>query len=152
MPKARNILVETLAVIAVLALAVAVGGYFFLNSASFQRLAIRTLVQDVTEATGARAEIGNIDLHLSALTANLYNITLHGGEPASQPPLLHIAKLTVGLKIRSILGRKFTLSELLIERPVANLKAQGRSYLCGTISRLAPQVRPGFGTTKPSGK
>jgi len=126
MPKARNILVETLAVIAVLALAVAVGGYFFLNSASFQRLAIRTLVQDVTEATGARAEIGNIDLHLSALTANLYNITLHGGEPASQPPLLHIAKLTVGLKIRSILGRKFTLSELLIERPVANLTINSR--------------------------
>ena len=27
---------------------------------------------------------------------------------------------------------------------MANLKAQGRSYLCGTISRLAPQVSPGL--------
>jgi translocation and assembly module TamB len=141
MPKARNILVGTLAVIAVLALAVAVGGYFFLNSASFQRLAIRTLIKDVNQATGARAEIGNIDLHLSTLTANLYNITLHGSEPTTQPALLHVDKLTVGLKIQSLLRRKFTLSEILIERPVANftLNARGQS----NIPQAAPSETTG---------
>ncbi len=76
-------------------------------------------------------EIANLDFRLTTLTAHLYNITIHGAEPQTELPLLHVDKLTVGFKIQSILRRKFTLSELLIEHPVANVRvnSQGRSNL-----------------------
>jgi translocation and assembly module TamB len=120
-----------LAGIFILIVAAGVGAYFFLQSESFQKLAIRTIVTDTNEATGGRAEIGKVDFQLSALTAHLYNITLHGSEPPSRPPLLHIDKLTVGLKIQSIFRREISLSQLLIEHPVAFVEVEhnGKSNL-----------------------
>ncbi|MGA2923504.1 MAG: translocation/assembly module TamB domain-containing protein [Candidatus Sulfotelmatobacter sp.] len=120
-----------LAGIFILIVAAGVGAYFFLQSESLQKLAIRTIVTDTNEATGGRAEIGKVDFQLSTLTAHLYNITLHGSEPPSQPPLLHIDKLTVGLKIQSIFRREISLSQLLIEHPVAFVEVEhnGKSNL-----------------------
>jgi len=118
----RKIIGGALVVIGVLIVAGVVGGYFFLKSESFQRLAIRTIVQDTDEATGGRAEIGKFDFQVSTLTAHLYDITLHGSEPPNQPALLHVDRLTVGLKIQSILRHKISLSQLSIEHPVAYVR------------------------------
>ncbi len=111
----------TLAVLGTLLLAGAAGGYLFLRSRTFQEYALRKIVDETTEATGARAEIRALDFQLSTLTAHLYNITLHGKERTGQPPLLQIDKLTVGVTIQSWARRKVTLSELLVEHPVAHL-------------------------------
>ena len=111
----------SLAVLGVLLLAVAVGGYLFLRSRSFQEYALRTIVDDINEATGGRAEIRALDFQLSTLTAHLYNITLHGKERPNQAPLLQVDKLTVRLTIQSWLRHKVTLRELLVEHPVAHL-------------------------------
>jgi len=121
----------SLAAVGVLVIVSVAGGLLFLRTASFQRLAIRAIVSDTDEATGGHAEIGGFDFQLSTLTAHLYNVTLRGTEPDSQPPLLHVDKLTVGLKIQSILQRKFTLTELAIEHPVANVEVdrEGRNNL-----------------------
>jgi translocation and assembly module TamB len=110
-----------LAVLGVLLLAGAVGGYLFLRSRGFQEYALRTIVEDMNQATGGRAEIGALDFQLSTLTAHLYNITLHGKERPNQPPLLQVDELTVGLTIQSWLRRKVMLRELLVEHPVAHL-------------------------------
>jgi translocation and assembly module TamB len=115
----RKIIGWAAALIGILIIAGMVGGLLFLRTASFQRLAISKIVQQVNESTGARAEIHNLDFQISTLTAHLYNITIHGTEAAGQPPLLHVDKLTVGINIQSILQRKITLSELLIEHPAA---------------------------------
>lgn len=129
--RVRRIIGWTLAIAVVLGIAFGVGGYFYLYSENFQRLAVRTIAQDVNESTGARAEIGSLDFQLSTLTAHLYNITIHGNESAGQPPLLQVDKLTVRLKIQSILRRKITLTELLIEHPVAHVQINrdGKSNL-----------------------
>jgi translocation and assembly module TamB len=118
----RRIIGWTLAVLGVLVLAGAVVGYLFLKSESFRNLALLTIIQDATEATGGRTEIGGLDFQFSTLTAHLYDITLHGTERSTQPPLLHIDKLTVGIKIQSLLRRKVTLSELKIDHPVAHVR------------------------------
>lgn len=118
----RRIIGGTLAVLGVLAVAGAVGGYLLLKSESFRKLALRTVIQDANEATGGRTEIGGLDFQFSTLTAHLYDITLHGTERSSQPPLLHIDKLTVGIKIQSLLRRKVTLSEIVIDHPVAHVR------------------------------
>lgn len=118
----RRIIGWTLAALGALIVAGVVGGYMFLKSARFQRLAIQTIVEDTSEATGGRAEIGDLDFQLSTLTAHLYNVTLHGHEAAGRPPLLQVDKLTVGLNIQSFLHRKITLSELLVEHPVVSVR------------------------------
>ncbi len=115
----RKMLGWTAAVVGILLIAGIGGGLLFLRTESFQRLAIRTIVQNIDEATGSRSEIGKFDFQLSNLTAHLYDITVHGTEAPTQPPLLHVDELTVGLKIQSILHRRVNLSELVIQRPVA---------------------------------
>ncbi|HEY6763867.1 MAG TPA: translocation/assembly module TamB domain-containing protein, partial [Candidatus Sulfotelmatobacter sp.] len=93
--------------------------------------ALHKIVATLNESTGGRTEIGNLDLDLSTLTAHLYNVTVHGTEGAGKAPLLHVNKLTVSLKIVSVLQRKISLSELLIEHPDVNLivDAQGKNNL-----------------------
>ncbi|MGA9393289.1 MAG: translocation/assembly module TamB domain-containing protein [Candidatus Sulfotelmatobacter sp.] len=127
----RKIVGGGLVVIGVLVIAIVVGGYFFLKSEGFRNLALRTIVKDANEATGARTEIRDFDFQLSTLTAHLYNITLHGSESADEPPLLQVDKLTVGVEIESILRRKISLSELAVEHPVANMRVgpNGKSNL-----------------------
>jgi translocation and assembly module TamB len=106
-------------------------GILLLRSRYFADYALHKIVASVNESTGGRTEIGTLELDLSTLTAHLYNVTVHGTEAPDQPPLLHLEKLTVGIKIQSVLRRKITLSELLIEHPVVSLKvdSQGKSNL-----------------------
>jgi translocation and assembly module TamB len=127
----RKIIAWTAAALGILIVFGIVGGLLFLRTNAFRRMAIRTIIQDTNTATGGRAQIGNFDFHLSTLTAHLYNITLHGTEAAGQPPLLQVDKITVALKIQSILQRKVTLAQLEIEHPVANMRVDrdGKSNL-----------------------
>src|SRR2546421_3547283 len=112
----------TLAILFILLLIAAISGYWYLKSSGFQRYALGKIVQTMQEATGARTEIGRLDFNLSTLTANLYDITVHGTETTGKPPLLHVDRLTVALKIKSVLHHAVYLDQLLIERPVAHLQ------------------------------
>ena len=78
-----------------------------------------------TKPPAAGRRFVDFDFKLSTLTARLHDITVHGTEGTGQPPLLHVDELTVGLKIQSILRRKVSLSELLIEHPVAYVRIDG---------------------------
>ena len=118
----KRIIGWTLAGIVGVIVIAAVGGYLYLKSASFQRLAISKIEQETATATGANTKIGRLDFNLSTLTAHLYDITLRGTEGLDQPPLLHADKLTVGVKILSALRRQASLSELLIERPIVHMR------------------------------
>ena len=70
-----------------------------------------------------------MDFGLSTLTAHLYNVVVRGNESPDAAPLFRVDKLTVGLKIQSVLQRKVNLSELLIEHPVVHIEvsSEGRS-------------------------
>ncbi len=110
------------AILGTLIIAAAVGGYLYLESRAFQEYALRTIVQRANDATGGRTEIGGLDFELSTLTAYLYNITLHGNGGSERSPLLHVDKITVGLKVQSGWHHKVILSELLIDHPVINVE------------------------------
>jgi translocation and assembly module TamB len=106
----------------ILIVLVAVGGYLYLRSASFQRFALRKIDEAADSATGGKTTVGRLDLSLAKLTADLYDITLRGNEGVDQPALLHADKLTVQIKLQSILHPKVSLRELLIERPVVHMQ------------------------------
>jgi len=107
------------------------GGYLFLRTEAFQQYALRKIVQATNEATGGRAEIQKFAFAPSTLTAILYGVTVHGTEPAGSPPLLELNKLTVRLNLQSLLHRRLTLRELVLDHPVVHLdvNAQGQSNL-----------------------
>src|SRR5438093_12337222 len=71
--------------------------------------------------TGRNEEIRSLDFRWSNLTADAYGLIIHGTEPAGQRPLLQVDKLTVRLKILSVLRQKINLREILVEHPVAHL-------------------------------
>jgi len=121
----------TAAALTILSLVIALGGYLFLKSAAFQRLAQRKISAAAASAIGGKATVGRLELDLSTLTATLYDITLHGTEGPGQPPLLHADKLTVGIKIQSLFRPKVSVRELLIEHPVVAVQVnrQGTSNL-----------------------
>ena len=120
--KWRRAIGWTIAGLLLLLLVGGVGGYLYLKSSGFQQYALRKIVQGADEATGGRTQIRGLDFNLSTLTAHLYDVVVRGTEPADQPPLLHVDKLTVGLKIQAVLRRQISLSELLIEHPVVHLQ------------------------------
>ncbi len=129
--RSRKIVGWVLATVVALIAVVGIGGYLFLRSSTFQQYALRKIAETTQQATGGKTTIQGLDFSLSTLTAHLYNITVHGTEPPTQPPLLQVDKLTVGLKIQSALHRKVSLSELIIEHPVVNVSVDhaGRSNL-----------------------
>src|SRR5258708_28188357 len=120
--KWRRAIGWTIAGLLLLVLVGAMGGYLFLKSSNFQQYALRKIVQGADEATGGRTQIRGLDFNLSTLTAHLYDVVVRGTERTDQPPLVQIDKLTIGLKIQSVLHRQISLSELLIEHPVVHLQ------------------------------
>jgi len=117
--------------LAIFIVLVAVGAYLYLKSASFQRFALHKIGEAADSATGGKTTVARLDFSLSTLTANLYDITVRGREVADQPPLLHADKLTVRVKIQSILHPRISLREVLIEHPVVHIQVnpQGASNL-----------------------
>ncbi len=114
--------------IGALLIVILVGGYVYLKTDSFKKFAAREIAKQADQATGGKTTVGGLELSLSSLTANLYDITLRGTESPAQPPLLHADQLTVRAKIISLLHLKFGLRELLIDHPVVHLQVgQGGS-------------------------
>ena len=105
---------------AVLIALAALGGYIVLHSRLFQDYVNRTLLREINDLTGARAEIGRLDLEPSQFSITAHDLTLHGSEAANQPPLLHIDKLTVQVGLRSLLRGRIVLGSVSIEHPVVH--------------------------------
>lgn len=127
----RKIVGWTVVSFGALLLLVIVAAMVMLSNPAFQRYLVAKIEQQAEEATGARVEIKNLQLHIKTLTADVYGLTIHGTEPAGQKPLLQIPHATIGLKILSILRHKVNLSDLLIDNPSVNLvvDANGHSNL-----------------------
>ena len=117
----KKIVGWTAVAIGALVLVVVVGVLVLLKTPAFQHYLISKIEQKADAALGARVEIQNINFQLKNLTAVIYGLTVHGNEPADAKPLLQVDRITVGLKIVSILGGKVNLSELLIYKPAVNL-------------------------------
>jgi len=97
-------------------------GYLVLRSPAFHKYLLAKIEQEVSMATGAEVRIQNVVLHLSALSADAYGITIHGSEPRSRPPLFQADQLMMRLKLVSLLGKKVDLNEIVLRHPVVNLQ------------------------------
>src|SRR5262249_25283428 len=131
MVKWRNVIGWTAISIGALLLLVIVAAFTLLKSPAFHKYLLARIEQAAGQSTGARVEIQNFQVHIKTLTADVYGLTVHGSEAEGEKPLLQVEHAAVGIKIVSLLKRKFNLSELIVERPVVNLVVDkgGRSNL-----------------------
>jgi translocation and assembly module TamB len=105
----------------ILTLIIFVGGYFLLKSSGFHRFVLSKIVQQAEEATGGRVEIQNYVFHFSKLSADAYGVVIHGTEKDADRPLLALDRLSIDLKIVSLLHHKVDLNEIVIQHPVVHV-------------------------------
>ncbi len=92
-----------------------------LNSPRFHQFLLRTAEAKASESLGVRVQLENLALHLTALSVDLYGVTVDGANPYPTPPLLQIDHVEAGIRIASILRRAWYFENLRIDRPVAHV-------------------------------
>ncbi|HEY1984933.1 MAG TPA: translocation/assembly module TamB domain-containing protein [Terracidiphilus sp.] len=102
-----------------------------LNSTSFHNYLLKTVREQASESLGVRVQLQNFALHLSTLSLDLYGVTVDGASPYSNPPLLQVQHAEAGVRIVSVLQRKWYLDGVRIDHPVVQVfvDKDGRSNI-----------------------
>jgi len=98
------------------------------------------VVKQIEQATGGRVELKAFRLHWMSLRAEIEQLTVHGTEPEGTPPLFHVERMVVDLRVVSFFGRKIALDELKMDRPevFVRIDADGRTNFPGPKVQRAP--------------
>ena len=115
---------RTLTILAVLAALIAgalAAVVITLRTDWFREQVRRRIIAELTRATNGRVETGPFRFDWQTLTAELDNLTVHGTEPAGQPPLLAVKRVSVSLKIISLFERTFDLAKAEMIEPKIHL-------------------------------
>ncbi|HXW13563.1 MAG TPA: hypothetical protein VEN79_03555, partial [Terriglobia bacterium] len=127
----RKIIFDIALTVGMVLVAIGITAIAVLRSRTFHRYVLSKIVDQASQATGARVAIGDFQLHLSSLRIDFDRIVLHGSEAASLSPLLQIDHVRVRLKIVSLRRHKIELNEIVIDRPSIRFSVDqyGRSNL-----------------------
>ncbi|MGB8537133.1 MAG: translocation/assembly module TamB domain-containing protein, partial [Acidobacteriaceae bacterium] len=74
-----------------------------------------------SESIGTQVQLQNFALHPSNLSLDLYGLTVHGAAPYPDPPLLQVAHAEAGVRIVSVLQKKWYLDRFIIDNPVVKV-------------------------------
>lgn len=117
----------------VLIVLIVIGIQFLLHSDKAHQYVLRTAQQKATEALGSNVRVGNYDLSFSGIspTLDLYDVVIAGADPYPEPPLLRVDHLRVGVRVVSVLNKKWYLSDVTVNHPVIRLfvDKQGKDNL-----------------------
>ncbi len=111
-----------------------------LHNARFHNYLLTMAEKKVSDSLGVPVEIQNFGVHLSNLSLDIYGVTLHGAEPYADPPLLQVRHIEVGVRVVSILHRKWYLDNLRVDDPVARMFTDARG-----VSNI-PKLKGGGGS------
>ena len=92
-----------------------------LHSARFHNYVLATVQKKASESIGTQVQLQNFALNLSNLSLDLYGLTVHGAAPYPNPPLMQVAHAEVGVRIVSVLHRKWYLDSFVVDRPVVKV-------------------------------
>ncbi len=98
-----------------------------LHSVRVHSYVLSSIDRRASETLGTKVQLENFTLHLSNLSLDLYGLTVHGAEPYPNPPLLQVQHAEVGIRVVSVLRRKWYLDTFEIDSPVVKVftDAQG---------------------------
>src|SRR6185312_3074650 len=91
------------------------------------------VIATLEHVTGARVDLPFFDYQWRTLSVTLGDLRLHGSEPAGSPPLFHVKRAEIQLKIVSLLRRKIDLDGIKLNTPQLYLlmRADGTTNLPG---------------------
>jgi translocation and assembly module TamB len=121
--KRRNILLVTMMVLIVVA-----GVYFFLAAPWGNSLLRSYIAGRIESATGATVQLGRVRFGIWPLNLELNNLTLHGSEKPSDPPLFHVDRLHVRFRVLSFLGHRIALEELTANHPSLVIRVDSKGH------------------------
>ncbi len=84
----------------------------------------RAAVRQIEKLTGGTVELGEFQFSLWRLRAELFDLTVHGSEPASAPPFFHAGYVRADLRVVSLLGRRMALDDLRLDHPALAVRFQ----------------------------
>jgi translocation and assembly module TamB len=108
------------AVVAVILLA-GITVTILLHNQRFHDYVRRSAEKQASDSLGVRVTLQNFALNLSHLSLDLYGLTVDGAAPYSDPPLLQVDHAEAGVRVVSILHRKWYLDSFQIDRPVVHI-------------------------------
>jgi translocation and assembly module TamB len=118
--KLKKVIVRTLLVFGSCLLIVLIAIGLFVHTQTFNRFAIRKIVEEAQLNTGGQLTIDNLAIHWGQLKVDVYGLVLR--KPSlDAPPLLTCDHVGVGLTILSFWSHKIALSELTMDRPVIRI-------------------------------
>lgn len=109
--------VIVLGLIAFVAVAITV----LLHSRQFHNYILGKAQAEVTQSLNAQVTVQDFALHFQPLGLDVYGVVVHGAKPYSNLPLLQLQHAHVGIGISSFIHRKWYLTDLRLDHPVAQI-------------------------------
>lgn len=96
---------------------------FALHSPRLHRYLLVTAQEKATAALGTKVNIQEFALNFSGIspTLDVYGVTVAGAAPYQNTQLLQVEHARVGIRVVSLLGRKWYLSDVEVHHPVVQL-------------------------------
>ena len=118
----------------------------FFGSGSGNPLIRRFVVHRLELVTGGQVEVRAISIRWLSLEATLQGIVIHGREPAGTEALFSAEEVRAGLRVDSFWGRKVSLDDLFVRRPLVHIRVEADG------STNVPALRPASPGKKPVGE
>jgi len=127
--------------LAALLLIVAVSVTIILRNPNFHEYILKLAENKASQALGTPVKLQNFAIHLSNLNLDIYGVSIDGANPYSNPPLLLIRHAEIGVRVISVLGRKWYLDNVQVDDPVV------RVYVDANGVSNIPRPKSGSGNT-----
>jgi hypothetical protein len=91
------------------------------QSPSFRQGLLAKAERNIYESTGARVAVRDFSLNFFPLYVDMYGVVVRGTEPQFGEPFLRADHVGAGIAIRSLRGRRWSLRDVVVDRPVVHL-------------------------------
>ncbi len=115
------------------------------STSAFRRAALQRTRAKLEEVTGARVEIGRMDINPWAFQVTFYGLVMHGSETGPELPLFVARELVLGASLRTLIDRRtLRLSRLDLEGAAIHLytRPDGSTNLPGPAAAVAAVRTP----------
>jgi len=110
-----------------------IGVVALLHSRRFHNYVLIKARQSASESLGVPVELQNYALRFNGVspTVDLYGVVIHGAAPYANPPLLQAEQARIGVRVVSLLSKKWYLDEITIHHSVVQIRvdANGNNNL-----------------------
>jgi translocation and assembly module TamB len=100
-----------------------IGIVALLRNDAFRQYLLRVALTKLNETVGIELKMTDFSVHLSGFspTVDMYDVVIGGAAPYQKTPLLKVDHLSVGIRVVSLLQRKWYLKNIIIDHPVLHV-------------------------------